>query len=87
MSRVKCQERNVKSEMSRAKCQERNVKSEMTSAITKFVYMCMGGGGGGGEGGISNLHAVDTGYHADCMSRFMGARAMRVAQHLKKSQS
>ena len=33
---------------------------------------------------ISNLYAVDAGYHADCMSKFMGARAVRVAQNFKK---
>ena len=52
------------------------VKSEMTNALLKLTCMR--------TGVISDLHAVDAGYHADCMSRFIGAREVRVAQNFKE---
>ena len=33
---------------------------------------------------ISDLHAVDAGYHADYMSGFIGARTVRMAQNFKE---
>ena len=52
-------------------CQERN--KQWTNEVCIHV-----------EGAISDLHVTDAGYHADCVSRFVGSRAVRAAQNVKE---
>ena len=54
-----------------ATCQERN--DQRTNEVSMHVY-----------GFISDLHAANAGYHADCASRFMGSRAVRALQTVKE---